>query len=46
MFDWAREQARDLDNEFASTGKLKGALHGVPVSLQLACCLQTTFRSR
>jgi hypothetical protein len=33
MFDWAREQAKDLDNEFVSTKKLRGPLHGVPVSL-------------
>jgi len=34
MFDWAREQAKDLDTEFASTKKLRGPLHGVPVSLR------------
>ncbi|KAF8239357.1 amidase [Tricholoma matsutake] len=34
MFDWAREQARDLDNEFASTQRLRGPLHGVPTSFK------------
>ncbi|KAG6854260.1 hypothetical protein C0991_008953 [Blastosporella zonata] len=34
MFDWAREQAKDLDSEFASTGKLRGPLHGVPASFK------------
>ncbi|KAG6909035.1 hypothetical protein DXG01_002309 [Tephrocybe rancida] len=32
MFEWAREQAKGLDEEFALTKKLRGALHGVPVS--------------
>ena len=32
FFDRARERARKLDREFAATGKLKGILHGVPVS--------------
>ena len=32
MFDWAREQAKTLDDEFAATGKIRGPLHGVPVS--------------
>jgi len=31
MFAWARERAKALDAEFASTGELKGPLHGVPV---------------
>lgn len=31
MFEWAREQAKELDDEFASTKKLRGPLHGVPV---------------
>ncbi|RDB20927.1 putative amidase PB8B6.03 [Hypsizygus marmoreus] len=34
MFDWAREQAKDLDYEFASTKKLRGPLHGVPTSFK------------
>ncbi|KAF8733457.1 hypothetical protein AX14_003820 [Amanita brunnescens Koide BX004] len=34
MFDWAREQAKTLDDEFAATGKIRGPLHGVPVSLK------------
>ncbi|KAG5647829.1 hypothetical protein DXG03_007753 [Asterophora parasitica] len=32
MFDWAREQAKELDEEFATTKSLRGPLHGVPVS--------------
>jgi len=32
MFDWARKQAKTLDEEFAATGKVRGPLHGVPVS--------------
>ncbi|KAF8347951.1 amidase signature domain-containing protein [Amanita rubescens] len=32
MFDWARKQAKTLDEEFAATGTLRGPLHGVPVS--------------
>ena len=31
FFDRARKQAKELDAEFAATGKLKGPLHGVPV---------------
>ncbi|PFH48628.1 hypothetical protein AMATHDRAFT_64920 [Amanita thiersii Skay4041] len=34
MFEWARKQANVLDEEFASTGKLRGPLHGVPVSFK------------
>ncbi|KAF5383525.1 hypothetical protein D9615_003592 [Tricholomella constricta] len=34
MFDWAREQAKELDEEFASTKKLRGPLHGVPTSFK------------
>lgn len=33
MFDWGRQQAADLDREFATTKKLRGPLHGVPVRL-------------
>lgn len=35
MFDWAREQAKDLDEEFASTKVLRGPLHGVPVRVNV-----------
>ncbi|TFK25631.1 amidase [Coprinopsis marcescibilis] len=34
MFESARETARGLDAEFATTGRLKGPLHGVPVSIK------------
>ena len=32
FFPRARERAAELDAEFAATGKLRGPLHGVPVS--------------
>ncbi|KAF7338607.1 putative amidase PB8B6.03 [Mycena venus] len=34
MFSKALEQAQDLDAEFASTKKLRGPLHGVPLSVK------------
>ncbi|KAI0278662.1 amidase signature domain-containing protein, partial [Russula brevipes] len=34
FFEQAREDARQLDAEFAETGRLKGPLHGVPISLK------------
>jgi amidase len=34
LFDDALAAAKALDVEFAKTGKLKGPLHGVPVSLK------------
>lgn len=34
MFDTALIEAEALDREFAATGKLKGLLHSVPVSLK------------
>ncbi|KAI0258706.1 amidase signature domain-containing protein [Gloeopeniophorella convolvens] len=34
FFEQAREEARKLDAEFAETGKLRGVLHGVPVSVK------------
>jgi len=34
MFPSALEAARELDAYFATTGKLKGPLHGVPLSLK------------
>ncbi|EAU90346.2 general amidase [Coprinopsis cinerea okayama7 len=34
FFERARIQAKNLDADFASTGKLKGPLHGVPVSIK------------
>ncbi|KAI0258705.1 amidase signature enzyme [Gloeopeniophorella convolvens] len=34
LIEQAREEARKLDAEFAETGKLKGPLHGVPMSIK------------
>ncbi|KAJ7180614.1 amidase [Mycena filopes] len=34
LFVEARQQALELDAEFASTGKLRGPLHGVPLSVK------------
>ncbi|TFK32784.1 amidase signature domain-containing protein, partial [Crucibulum laeve] len=34
MFDWGRQQAKELDEEFKATGKIRGPLHGVPVSIK------------
>ncbi|EEH41340.1 acetamidase [Paracoccidioides lutzii Pb01] len=34
MFDEALKQARELDRSFKETGKVKGPLHGIPVSLK------------
>ncbi|KAG8809854.1 hypothetical protein FRC17_003207, partial [Serendipita sp. 399] len=34
LFSEALEQAKALDKEFARTGKIKGPLHGVPVSIK------------
>ncbi|KAM5532354.1 hypothetical protein V8D89_013948 [Ganoderma adspersum] len=34
FFSQARAEARALDDEFASTGRLRGPLHGVPVSFK------------
>ncbi|TFK71658.1 amidase signature enzyme [Pluteus cervinus] len=34
MFVQARERAKQLDADFASTGRLRGPLHGVPVSFK------------
>ncbi|KAJ5612364.1 hypothetical protein N7510_005558 [Penicillium lagena] len=34
MFEDALEQARQLDAEFQATGKLKGPLHGIPVTVK------------
>ncbi len=37
LFSEARTQAKALDAEFASTGRLRGPLHGVPVSFKDVC---------
>ncbi|TBU30666.1 hypothetical protein BD311DRAFT_185333 [Dichomitus squalens] len=37
FFREARAQAKALDAEFASTGKIRGPLHGVPVSFKDVC---------
>lgn len=34
LFDEALQQAKKLDAEFTSTGKLKGPLHGIPITLK------------
>ncbi|KAJ5783710.1 uncharacterized protein N7518_009387 [Penicillium psychrosexuale] len=34
LFEDALEQAKQLDVEFAETGKLKGPLHGIPITLK------------
>jgi len=34
FFDRAIEDAKTLDAEYAKTGKLKGPLHGLPISLK------------
>lgn len=34
LFEDAIEQAKQLDTEFAETGKLKGPLHGIPITLK------------
>lgn len=34
MFEEALERADELDKEFAATGRLRGRLHGIPISLK------------
>lgn len=34
LFEEALAQAKDLDTEFKSTGKLKGPLHGIPITVK------------
>lgn len=34
LFEDAIEQAKQLDADFAETGKLKGPLHGIPITLK------------
>ena len=35
IFEKARQRAKELDEEFARTGKLIGPLHGVPLSVKV-----------
>ena len=37
LFKDAKNQAKDLDEEFSRTGKLRGPLHGVPMSFKDQC---------
>lgn len=37
LFAEARAQAKALDDEFTRTGKVRGPLHGVPVSFKDTC---------
>jgi len=39
FFEEAKEDARKLDAEFAQTGRVKGLLHGVPISVKDLCAL-------
>ena len=34
MFKTALEEARQLDEEYKATGRLRGPLHGVPISFK------------
>ena len=43
FFGEAREDARKLDAEFSESGRLKGSLHGVPISVKDSCAF--LFRS-
>ncbi|KAI1343536.1 acetamidase [Xylariaceae sp. FL0016] len=42
MYPAALKAATDLDRDFAATGKLRGPLHGVPVSLKDQCRVKGT----
>lgn len=37
LFEDAKKQATELDEEFSRTGKLRGPLHGVPMSFKDQC---------
>jgi hypothetical protein len=45
LFEDARKQAKELDEEFGRTGKLRGPLHGVPMSFKDQCTLRSSERS-
>jgi len=45
FFEEAKQDARKLDDEFAATGRLKGPLHGVPISVKDQCTFSPTFDS-
>ena len=45
LFEDARRQAAELDNEFATTNKLHGVLHGVPMSLRISVRTRHTTSS-
>jgi Amidase len=45
FFEEAKQDARKLDDEFAATGRLKGPLHGVPISVKDQCTLSISFLS-
>jgi Asp-tRNA(Asn)/Glu-tRNA(Gln) amidotransferase A subunit family amidase len=36
LFEQALKQAKELDDEFASTKKLRGPFHGVPFSVKVS----------
>ena len=37
LFEDAKKQAKELDKEFSETRKLRGPLHGVPMSFKDQC---------
>lgn len=37
LFEDAKKQAKELDDEFSRTGRLRGPLHGVPMSFKDQC---------
>jgi Asp-tRNA(Asn)/Glu-tRNA(Gln) amidotransferase A subunit family amidase len=43
FFEEAKEDALKLDAEFAATGRLKGPLHGVPISVKDQCMFSRPF---
>lgn len=43
LFQDARKRAHELDEEFAITKKLRGPLHGVPMSVKDQCACTSLF---